>query len=115
MNEEIDLGQSPEQETGPIQNKSAEMDTDLNFPELHIDQNPDSGIEGLPDEGEFAIHGKVVHRQTHIHPTTGRKKYSAKIRVHSIKHIGKHKSHKHHGDVASRMEGSGFPASAVHD
>jgi hypothetical protein len=117
MDNEIDLGQGMEgPEPGGLTQINPEKAADMaepNYPELSMHNVPHEDLMNMPDEGIFQIHGKVTHKSVSTHHRTGKKHYSARMRVHSIKpvkHI-KHEDHaKKHRDVqvGARLEEAGF-------
>lgn len=116
MNDDINLAEESNKEEPTPTGKSVtdEMMADEHYPELAIRGVADEGLASLPDEGHFAIKGKVVHRETHTHPRTGKKTHSLRMKVASIRHTGKHHvSAKEHGnDVKGRLEAAEFPSNA---
>jgi len=113
--QEINLAEQIDKEE-PTPNKpvTSDMMESENYPELHVRNIADDALTELPDEGHFHIKGKVVHRETHTHPRTGKKTHSLRMRVHSIRHAGKHhiSDKEHNKDVKGRLEAADFPSNA---
>ena len=114
MSDDINLAEENDKEE-PTTKKTVTgdmMESDQ-FPELHVRNVADDALTSLPDEGHFQIKGKVVHRETHTHPRTGKKTHSLRMKVHSIRHAGHHVSaKKHNEDVKGRLEAAEFPVNA---
>jgi len=114
MNEDINLTEeNDKEEPSPNKPVTADMMESQQFPELHVRNVADDALTGLPDDGHFSIKGKIVHRETHTHPRTGKKTHSFRMKVHSIRHTGVHKS-EHKKDMAQRLEAADFPSNASH-
>jgi hypothetical protein len=75
MNDDINLAEEiDKEEPSPTKSVTSDMMESEQYPEFHVRNVADDALTEMPDEGHFQIRGKVIHRETHTHPRTGKRR-----------------------------------------
>lgn len=102
----------PDGSAGPGDGGSQSAGPAMSYPELHADNlDPESGIEGLPDEGDAQVHYKVTNRGKHTvkhGKNKGKEKHSVSMEIHHMTPSGSGAPQESEGDQVRKSARSFF-------